>query len=152
MQSGKRIVSKVEYIANTAKKAALTSYGAGVLLLGFACTAITFVRVVPAIWPKHTSDIFTCVAGLGILGIGTAVLFYYGRKAVQDAINIDTGVPFTRANTTHLPAAESLVRPSEEPAQDKDSTLLRAAIHLQPTPPEEMVRASIGPQDSGRQQ
>jgi hypothetical protein len=67
---------------------------------------------------------------------------------VKEGKEIDIGVPFTRANTADLPPADSLVRASDEPLQEQNSVLLRAATHGPETRPEELVRATVGPQDT----
>jgi hypothetical protein len=69
------------------------------------------------------------------------------KKAVNQARAIKPVTLLTRANTVDLPAAASLVRASEIPAQEQAAILLRAATNVKDTAPEEMVRASIGPQD-----
>jgi two-component sensor histidine kinase len=51
-------------------------------------------------------------------------------------------VPLARASAADLPALNSLVRASEEPRQEQQSMLLRAAAHGQETPPEQLVRAA----------
>jgi len=49
-------------------------------------------------------------------------------------------VPFTRANTADLPAPDSLVRASQEPVQQDQSILLRAAADTTQTPAEQLLR------------
>ena len=59
-------------------------------------------------------------------------LSWFGNaRLLRKAREIKTGVPLQYADTAHLPARESLVRASSEPAQD---TLVRASA-LPPTPP-----------------
>jgi hypothetical protein len=148
---GKRIISKGEYVANTGKKAALSSYGAAVILTGIVSAGMIFAFLClvggGTGGPSVGADRCLFVLGVGILSVAPLALFYYGGKAVKDAIEMDAGVPLTRANTADLPAAESLVRASEIPAQEQAAILLRAATQGQTTPPEELVRASIGPLD-----
>ncbi|MCW3096731.1 MAG: hypothetical protein JWL77_2349 [Chthonomonadaceae bacterium] len=67
---------------------------------------------------------------------------------MQEGEELDAGIPFTRANTADLPPADSLVRASDEPVQQQKSVLLRAAIPGPKTRPEELVRATLGPQDT----
>ena len=64
--------------------------------------------------------------------------------STEQAEKINPGVPLTRANTADLPAPDSLVRASSEPLQAQESVLLRAATEKGETPPEQLVRASVG--------
>jgi hypothetical protein len=149
-KAGKRIVSKGEYVANRGKKMALTLFGAAIVIIGLAGAAVLFAPGVPVLGLERSPDTLTLLFGVGILGIGcvgSLALLYYGGKAVKDAVEMDAGVPLTRANTSDLRPSDSLVRASEEPAQNQAAILLRAATHGQETPQEEMVRASIEPQN-----
>jgi hypothetical protein len=144
-KSGKRIVSKGKYLVNTGKKATLSSFGAVVFLLGIVSAVIICFKVVPVFWSSPNA--ITGLLLVLILGGGSSALIYLGRKAVKEGKELDTGVPFTRANTADLPPADSLVRASDEPVQEQKTILLRAATHGQETRPEELVRAAVGPQD-----
>lgn len=50
------------------------------------------------------------------------------KKLYTDAKRIEPVVPLTRANTSSLPAVDSLVRASQEPLQAHQTVLLRAAM------------------------
>ncbi len=67
------------------------------------------------------------------------------RKARTTLRDIE---PITSANTSHLPASESLVRASQKPQIDQHAILLRTAPQWQETPQEQLLRAS---QPDGRE-
>ncbi len=52
--------------------------------------------------------------------------------------------PPTNTNNADLPAHQTLVRASSEPLQAQEAVLLRAAAEGIETPPEELMRASVG--------
>jgi hypothetical protein len=149
-KTSKRIVSKEQYLVNTGKKATLSSFGAVVVLFGILGAVISCMTFIPmfrddqhwsSLWPFLLAVVFIgCAGSLGLL--------YMGGKAIKEGIEIDAGVPLTRANTADLPAADSLVRASEQPLEEQQAILLRAATSGTDTPAEELVRASVGPQNT----
>lgn len=147
-KSGRRIVSKGKYLADTGKKLTLASYGTAVQLVGIMMVAFTLLVVVPTVW--RWADILGGLFMVGISGGSALTLIYLGRKAVGEGKAIDAGIPFTRANTADLPAVDSLVRASDSPPQEDQDVLLRPATQGRQTPPQELVRAAIGPQDTSR--
>jgi len=135
----KKIVSKREYTKTTGKRlmliilsialflAALDNrYGSFTLsyLLGrkpgYSYSTIIF-------W----SDLFISL-GLGWAGIRTF------KKAKQ----MDSVLPRTRANIAHFPAAESLVRASQQPVLSPQSVLLRPAADTQDRNEEQLLKPS----------
>ena len=62
-------------------------------------------------------------------------------------MQIDPGVPVTRANNADLLAPESLVRASVEPTQEQQAVLLRAAtpgVERDEEQKEQLLRANTG--------
>ena len=136
--SNKRIVGKGTYVANAGKKAALTSFGCAAVVLGAVSTAVVCALVIPLV---SSVGQMGWLAVLGGLGAGSLALLYLGAKAVREGKKMDTGTPLTRANTGQLPAADTLVRPSQAPRQSQQAELLRAAGQGPATPPEQLLRA-----------
>ena len=78
------------------------------------------------------------------LGGACYVLMRGAYTLHESAENMDIGIPFTRANTTDMPASESLVRASQEPLQAQEMILLRAAMETTEGQEEQLLRASGG--------
>ena len=147
--SGKRIVSKAEYVKAQAKR------------LGWVCSGIIIVvsvllvaaSILAALSTQNThfpvgmrrEDYWSLLTVLLSLAFVCIFLRYMSRienYIVGKFTSIDPGVPLTHANATHLPAPDTLVRASVEPTQEQHAVLLRAAAAGQQTPPEQLVRAS----------
>jgi hypothetical protein len=147
-QTGKRIVSKAEYAANVGNKLSLFAFGVGVMGLGLVgilnAVSLTILGLGEAIKYHDSDDIKIAAFVFLIVGGMSALIFWAGRKTVRKAKQIDIGVPRTRANTADLPAPESLVRASEEPVQEQEAVLLRAATQTQERHEEQLVRAVEG--------
>ena len=149
-KTGKRIVSKRAYVKAQGKRSVL-AVGAivlwvativGIWLIGlFLFQAISGVSrsdsMVIAFMPYFVIIIF-------VTGTVTLLLALSAKSVTKTARAIDPGVPLTRANTADMPAPDTLVRASTEPLQAQQSVLLRAAAEGQETPPEQLVRASMG--------
>ena len=69
--------------------------------------------------------------------------FVTKRKVESENVDI---APLTRANIADLPASESLVRASKEPAYGQGTALLRAANNKQDEHEEQLLRAASGEQ------
>jgi hypothetical protein len=137
-QTGKRIVSKKTYVNAQIKKATLGSVS--ILLLG---SAVGLAVVTLGVMGLVSARIL--LLPIAILGWSTSLFVgYMGIRAVNRLEEIDPGVPLTRANTAHLSALDSLVRASEEPVQEQQAVLLRAATQTQERHEEQLVRASAG--------
>jgi hypothetical protein len=141
-ESGKRIVSKGQYVRGVSKKAAIG--------LGSSSLAIVIALfIVSAIGLTFASVTSMPNVGQAVSLFGGAILCCYAatrlkqvaEKGIEEAQKIDPGIPLTRANLGHLPISESLVRASEPP-QEQQSVLLRAAASNNETPPEQLLRAS----------
>lgn len=77
-------------------------------------------------------------------GYGSYRLFCYAKTSMKKAIRKENIVPLTRANTSDLPAPDTLVRASQEPLQAQGSVLLRAAVQTQDGHEEQLLRAAGG--------
>lgn len=142
-QTGKRIVSKGTYVANIVDKFCVYAGGAlGILLclLCLGCVGLLFYELREI----STSELPLFVILVLLMSGGTWFVFPRAKKIIQAANEMDVGVPLTCANTADLPALDSLVRASSEPLQAQEAVLLRAAEQEQETPPEQLVRASMG--------
>jgi len=151
----KRIVSKGKYIEQLATKA------------GNEIISIFLVIVAAALFFFVAIMILLVCAGGGLLCIdnegcsassviaqilGWAAIFavlgalcaFASRPFGRAAKNTRIDVPLTRANTVYLPAAESLIRASQEPMQAQEGVLLRAAMETTPEQEEQLLRASGG--------
>jgi hypothetical protein len=145
-EPGKRIVNKGRYVANTMNKAVLTALGAAIVVMGVVGMAFTCFLMIPMLWGIGVSDV--SLLPILIFAGGSSALLFIGMEAIKSGKAMDVGVPLTRATTAHLPAANSLVRASQEPVQDQGAILLRATIQTQDTLPEEMLRAASEPGDT----
>lgn len=166
-KTGKLIVSKGEYARLQGKRAQASLIGVGSMLLavlsGFAGASLIAILGYHLYFPTrrflldmfvfksndHPQDTLINIVlfdGGGIVVLfGLAYLYgTFGYDQLKEAREIDPGVPLTRSNAADLSAPESLVRASVEPIQEQQAVLLRAAIEVTQTPPEELVRASTG--------
>ena len=134
----KRIVSKSQYVKMQGKLLGLRSAGVGLLLVAFwgaLCSLASLVLV--TVFPSAR------LLGLPLFLLFGTISFFSGKwglASFQHADSIDTGILLTRSVADTLPAEESLVRASEEPAQEQQAILLRAATTSHETPSEQLVR------------
>jgi len=126
MKTGKRIVSKAEYARIQSRRLGLILFVLSVVVLTITTYATNRGRLSPGFIVGN----LPCMLLLWIVA-GNVV------KKVKALGNV---VPVTRANTADLPADESLVRASQEPAQEDQSILLRAAADATQTPVEQLLR------------
>jgi hypothetical protein len=139
-QTGKRIVSKGEYARKQGRR----------LWLGLkSCAALLCLPALLVVGYFQQPASSGCIQVDPRNGIGYRVfiaLFFVpasifaAKQIFRDFQQIDPGVPLTRANTADLPAPDSLVRASEEPMQEQQAVLLRAAAQRHETSPEQLVR------------
>lgn len=151
-KTGRRIMSKGEYAKAKGKRAGLGITGYCSLLLALVCLGLTI---------SYLCELLFALPGLGmdrkdgqffyhitlLILISGAATFLFGKLGIigfRQAGEVKTGVPLTRHTAAHLPAPDSLVRASEQPLQAQEAVLLRAAAQGQETPPEQLVRASVG--------
>ena len=148
-EPGRRIVSKGEYAAVMGKKAALTSYGCVVLLLGLLCALVTCtgsISLLAGMVALHAgaSGMFMLLIG-AVMFVGFSfALLTYGIRALDEARQTDAGIPLNRTNTGDLSAPESLVRAAQEPLQAQEAILLRAVAETSEKQEAELLRATTG--------
>ena len=155
---GRRIVGKGAYAKAQSRRAGLVLSGSFAVfagaLAGFLALACVGFMIAALISYAQAYDqqllIHACVYLVGALvfGMGMTESLRSGFASLHKAAKNEV-VPLTRANAAHLPAPESLVRASQEPAQAQKDVLLRAATQTQDTRKEQLLRASAGEQ-SGR--
>ena len=143
--TGKRIVSKGEYVQTQGKRTGLRFWGVclyGVTLILALQAADCMMALLYFLFHGASKILEAILYTILFLITGTGSYFFrkWAKNAMTRAATLDTGVPFTRANTTDLSAPESLVRASVEPVQEQQAVLLRAAAEKRETPPEQMVR------------
>ena len=143
---GRRIVSKGKYAAALGNKAALSSFGVSLTLIGIM--GLLCVCLITGVLLAHLAvDTFLLLGVfIGVVGSGSSTLVYIGVHSIKEARQIDPGLPLTRANTAHLPAPDSLVRASQEPPREQQAVLVRPAPPTQHTPREQLVRSSASEQ------
>ncbi len=163
--TGRRFVSKGEYVRLQTSRATTSVYGVGYAILGVLCGAATITLTLALAYhlcfPTRDfllsryvvkirgTDPFSELIGilffnsflLVMFGWSTYELSTFGCDLLKKATCLDPGVPFTRANTADLPAPESLVRASEEPMQVQEAVLLRATMEGQERHEEQLLRA-----------
>ena len=137
-KSGKRIVSKGEYVRLKGKRESIRLVGVCLLLLAGILGFLTVCTL--GIMGFRLNG---CILAL-CLGIATYVVGKWGLESLNASVKIDPGVPLTHVNVTDLPAPDTLVRASSEPTQEQQTVLLRAVAADQQTPSEQLVRASSG--------
>ena len=145
-KTGRRIVSKGEYIANIGRKGLASSVGAGLLLISLICMLLVglFVWVIVNTTAHGRLDaglVVIMILFFGILISGAVYIFWLGKRELMTTMQIDVGVPLTRANTADLPAPDFLVRASEKPSEEQASILLRAAAETNLTPADQLLRS-----------
>ena len=150
--AGSRIVSRGAYAVNVGKKAGLSSFGVGFLVAGAIAALLTLMML----YDLTGSDVAEgVVIDKGWLRLWTPIvagtcllLLYLGRRAMKQVAKVEHVVPLTRANTAALPANDSLVRASQEPAQAQEGVLLRvAAGEAQAGKEEQLLKAAAGGQE-----
>ena len=156
----KRIVSKGEYAKRQSQRAGQGLMGTGLyvsaIVCGFLAVSLLVVCWQALILYKQETDasagfflfqlsFLLVFVLLSALCAGTWFLRKSALRIIKQAKEIDTGVPLTRANIADLPAPDSLVRASQEPAQAQESVLLRASSgEAQPEQEGQLLRASVG--------
>src|SRR5579871_4510450 len=138
-----RIVSKGQYVKAQSKRIGVGASGCGLLLLATICAGATIWLLVFLLLGWWTAlGAVLCVAS----GVATFWLGKWGFDNLRHAEAIDPGIPLTRKVAATLPSNESLVRASEEPTQEQQIVLLRAATHDHTTPAEQLLKPSGEPE------
>ncbi len=115
MKTGRRIVSKTEYV----RIQTIQLVSAALCFLPVTCLLLSNGKIsAPAL----------------LLLTYPIIIFAKRAKSLGKVI------PLTRANTADLPATESLVRASQEPTKEDQSILLRPAVEIQHTPADQLLR------------
>lgn len=142
---GKRIVSRRDYAIRVAKRERLR-WGSTALAIFIAVCIISGVGFIFAGLLAETFLLkCLCFVAAALCLPAICIVKNAAEKAMQIAqLELDV-VPLTRANTADLPAPNSLVRASEEPAQAQEGVLLRAAVGAGQAEREgQLLRASVG--------
>ena len=128
-KKAKRIVSKAEY-------ARIQTIRFGLILSSLPLLTLILGHGAIGRWlfPGHHIFVFAVGQILAMLLLVPLCRLLKKAQAIGDV------VPVTRINTAHLPADESLVRASQEPVQEQQSILLRAAAEVGQTPAEQLLR------------
>ena len=132
-QTGKRIVSKGEYVRAQGTCAGLTLLATCCLIIGSICVILYgVVAFVVVLDYAYRVILLVLLSTMGLLCFKQGfVLTYQIQKIVP-------GVPLTRLNTADLPALDSLVRASSNPSRNRRScccrilayeTTTRLAVH-----------------------
>lgn len=144
-KQGKEIVSKGEYVRRQASRGVTASMAVCLLVPAFAFAIWSLFCIFLAIAGLFSNALFPYLSldslGSAIILGGIAFLIFRGSSIlIKEARTLDPGIPFTRANTTNLPAEESLVRASAEPVELQQAVLLRAASQSDATPADLLLR------------
>ncbi len=136
----KRIVSKSEYTRLQARRTLKSIWAALLIALGILDSVITVLLTALFYFDGHVTQ------SVIWLLVGGASAFHWLRRSFTNLYRIEKVdvVPVTRANIAELPAAESLVRPSDQPKQIQKRVLLRAVEVWQDDHEEQLMRASTG--------
>jgi len=143
-RAASRVVSKSEYIANIGLKAACSSVGAGLLLVGLVCLLVAGLILCLVILHSPHEPIMVFMGGVivPVLLYGAIYVYRLGSRAIKETSQMDVGVPLTRSSAADLPATSVLVRASEKPSEEQASILLRAAAETNATPTDQLLRPS----------
>ena len=146
--TGKRVVSKGEYALirrQEAVKLTLALCLSGLAFANFYVACQTGLKITDP-WRSYMHDSLVHTAeGYGIIGLlfgcGAFACINALRGSLHEASSIKVNTLLTRPNTADLPAIDSLVRASSVPTQAHATVLLRPAVEVQETRPEELMRA-----------
>ena len=147
--TGKRIVSKGEYVKVQGLRVGLVCFGVTTVLLCLASVAFLLTELgrndhTPP--GKRFENQVSWQTMLLVLAIVGAFIYFMNRMTEligSKVTRIEPGVPLTRANTADLPANDTLVRAGAEPTQQQQAVLLRAATQTQERHEEQLVRAAM---------
>ena len=145
MKTGKRIVSKAEYARIQSLRLGMNVSSYCLLFLTLGCVAATCLPAMMIIQATYLGFLGTrsfVMLFAGMLFAGSAT-FLCGKLLGACCTKIEAlekVMPFTRATIAELPAPDSLVRASQEPVQEQQSILLRAAAEVGQTPAEQLLR------------
>jgi|SRR5579871_2372465 len=131
-----RIVSKGQYVEAHGKRIGFGTVGCGLLLVAALCGSVT----IGSIGALFAGGGWRAAGEIMASGFLTFYSGYVGFVYLRQSRKIDPGIPLTRKVANTLPAEDSLVRASEEPIQEQQAILLRAAVDGQEMAPDQLVR------------
>ena len=139
-----RVVSKGQYAFAQANRLGCGVLGITLFVMAMICAVSSLWdyclvlqhRIAPYPWYIIATIYWVMACGIGYGA-------FYSMKRVR---TIDPGTPISRISADTLPAEESLVRASAEPAQEQHSVLLRAFTDNQETPAEQLLRPTGEPE------
>ena len=135
----KRIVSKREYTKTTGKRLILITLS---IALFFAALDTRYGGfALSYLLGRNPGNFYSTIIFWSDLLISLG-LGWVGIRTLKKARHMEHCLPCTRANIAHLPAAESLVRASEQPVLSQQSVLLRPAADTQDKHEEQLLRPS----------
>lgn len=143
-QKQKRVVSKREYGRYLSRKVRiLFTWSAVVFFMMLAFPAVLRGVVLPSSMPfpllRRWEPAFKFCSISGFVLMYCAAI-YKVKSLSNEFSNVEPVEPLTRHNVDRLPAGESLVRASSEPAVEQEKMLLRAAQATVETPAEQLLR------------
>jgi hypothetical protein len=143
-----RVVSKGRYLCHVVTKFLLRGTGCclimGTVVVGMFAVFIAVDHFYPRLVYNEVTDASQAamIGGLAVFAVIVLPLLWVFYRLFVKASQMEPVVPLTRANTAGLPAPESLVRASQEPAQEQQAVLLRAATQTQERHEEQLLRAA----------
>jgi len=145
-----RLVNKHQYLENRLEKGSLFTFASAFAGGSGICLLISLFLLYMGLPPWRNDpgnmgiELFFAVCFFGVLCFGTG---WIASKLFKAAAAVEKVAPLTRYNTGELPAAETLVRPSERPITLCQTELLRAAGQGAETASEQLLRAAPGNMD-----
>lgn len=150
---GKRIVSKGAYVRKQMTRSSNGLFGTGLYVAAVVCGFLVMLWIYSLLdrrRPESSEGVILLLlecATIVTLSAGAWLFRKSALRILKQARQLDPGVPLTRANVADLPANDSLVRASQEPAQAHEGVLLRAASgETQAGQEGQLLRAAAGGQ------
>ena len=142
-ENKKRIVSKGQYLWVQSKRISLNVTGCGLVGLACLCVVVMGAGIVGLLIYDRWWQ------AVGFLLLSWPFVYFLrkmGYRSFQKAETIDPVIPLTHQTASTLSDEESLVRASEEPIQEQQAILLRAATDNQETSADQLVRPAGKPE------
>jgi hypothetical protein len=139
----KRLVSPREYVGRKAGRAASFLGGGLMALIGTAGTIVCGLVFLVSLIFTFTMHFFALIGVVFavIFGVFFIMMGIIGKQIIEEADDTNGIELLTARKAEALPAAETLVRASQEPTEGQEKVLLRAALTSDDTPPEQLLRA-----------
>ena len=139
----KRVVSRTALLFMKLRLCSLLiSFGIATVGLGIITAASCLCAFYLAVYERTFGFWFAFMLfsiGSGIVAYHTGVWAKIQHHELGDLKSL-----YTVNSTLDLPAHDSLVRASQQPAREPHSTLLRPTTEVQQTPPEQLLRSTTG--------